>query len=528
MDALKDQWARGVREVKSITERKDEPPPPARSASDISREDLLQLTMKLGARLKAAERAHRDVVGRARDAERDRDALKAFTASTVLGTPGALDDVPLDEAALTQLWGRQYTGDADAQATALKEALARALSARDAEASRAAQEAAKRQDASAKAEERIVALELKLRDARRDAAGAPEARASVESSERENAELRAAHGALRRAAEDARRRLADAETALRRSEHSTVSDKNAHASRVRQLQTSEREAGKLREELGAAKASTTTLTDSLQEATRRNEQIAGQGERESASLQARAAAQSASLAARIACLEASNAISKAAILSAAPARERAVAEARQRLEADHAKRSSLARTILAEKDSKVALLRKRVGELKTELASGGHAHKKIVEIAERQARREGALSSEAEQASLATSRLKRAIRDRDGEVADLASQLLGCQKKLDDARRGLGRDSTNLEYVKNLLVQYFSLRQNSSEQASLVPVLATVLAFTADDLALLRAQAQKWEASLSYWGQSEPDAPNPLLSLTTLAPAPRHASPTNT
>ena len=300
-----------------------------------------------------------------------------------------------------------------------------------------------------------------------------------------------------------------------------MSDKNAHASRVRQLQTSEREAGKLREELGAAKASTLTLTDALEAATRRNAEIAGQGERERASLQAQAAAQGAALAARIACLEASNAISKAAILSAAPARERAVAEARQRLEADHAKRSSLARTILAEKDSKVELLRKRVGELETELASGGHAHKKIVEIAERQARREGALSSEAAQAT-------RAVRDRDGEVADLASQLLGCQKKLDDARRGLGRDSTNLEYVKNLLVQYFSLRQNSSEQASLVPVLATVLAFTADDLALLRAQAQKWEASLSYWGQSEPDAPNPLLSLTTLAPAPRHASPTNT
>ena len=116
-------------------------------------------------------------------------------------------------------------------------------------------------------------------------------------------------------------------------------------------------------------------------------------------------------------------------------------------------------------------------------------------------------------------------------MADLASQLLACQKKLEDARRGLGRDATNLEYVKNLLVQYFSLRQNSSEQASLVPVLATVLAFTDDDLTLLRAQAQKWEASQSYWGgSSEPDAPNQLLTLTTLAPAPRHrkASPTNT
>ena len=101
--------------------------------------------------------------------------------------------------------------------------------------------------------------------------------------------------------------------------------------------------------------------------------------------------------------------------------------------------------------------------------------REIIKMRDRLNKSEGALASEAAQSKLATSRLKRAIRDRDSEVADLASQLLACQKKLEDARRGLGRDATNLEYVKNLLVQYFSLRQNSSEQASLVPVLASLL-----------------------------------------------------
>ena len=162
----------------------------------------------------------------------------------------------------------------------------------------------------------------------------------------------------------------------------------------------------------------------------------------------------------------------------------------------------------------------RVAELESELASGGHEHRKFVEIAERQAAQGGALASEAAQSKLATSRLKRAIRDRDSEVADLASQLLACQKKLEDARRGLGRDATNLEYVKNLLVQYFSLRQNSSEQRARAGARdGPGLHGRRPDL--LRAQAQKWEASQSYWGgSSEPDAPNPLpLTLTTLAPA---------
>ena len=181
MDRLKSEWDKGVSKMKTLgQERKEEEPKQPQSAADISREDLLQLTMKLGARLKAAEKAHREVAGRARDAERDRDVLKAFCANTVLGTPGALDGIALDENALTQLYGGRDSDGSDAQSSALKEALARALSARDSEKARADSEAAKRQNASSKAEERIVSLELKLRDARRDADGAPEALAGLE------------------------------------------------------------------------------------------------------------------------------------------------------------------------------------------------------------------------------------------------------------------------------------------------------------------------------------------------------------
>ena len=187
MDRLKTEWDKGVSKMKTLgQERKEEEPKQPQSAADISREDLLQLTMKLGARLKAAEKAHREVATRARDAERDRDVLKSFCANTVLGTPGVLDGVALDDASLMKLYGGRDTGGeaqssaGDAQSSALKEALARALAARDAESSRADAEAAKRQNASSKAEERIVSLELKLRDARRDADGAPEALAGLE------------------------------------------------------------------------------------------------------------------------------------------------------------------------------------------------------------------------------------------------------------------------------------------------------------------------------------------------------------
>jgi len=106
------------------------------------------------------------------------------------------------------------------------------------------------------------------------------------------------------------------------------------------------------------------------------------------------------------------------------------------------------------------------------------------------------------------------------EASRARSELLTTQRSLRDARRGLGRDATNLEYVKNLVVQFLSLRPGSSEHASLVPVLATVLAFTDEDLAGRRAAARREaEASRGWFGAEAP--PNPFLGLTQLAPAPR-------
>ena len=164
-----------------------------------------------------------------------------------------------------------------------------------------------------------------------------------------------------------------------------MEDKNAHASRARQLQTLEREKDALTKERDALRKTNDAQNDQITSERQRHDQREATHQRELAASRALGLAHAASLSARIAHLEAANAISKAAITAAAPARERAVAEALARAEADHTKRSSLARTILAEKDSKVEILRRRVAELESELASGGHEHRKFVEIAERQA-----------------------------------------------------------------------------------------------------------------------------------------------
>ncbi|KAH8057676.1 hypothetical protein JL721_9602 [Aureococcus anophagefferens] len=128
---------------------------------------------------------------------------------------------------------------------------------------------------------------------------------------------------------------------------------------------------------------------------------------------------------------------------------------------------------MAEKDAKLRDLAATVARLEADLSCGGHENRVFVEIANRQAAREGAHAVDLEAAKVATKRLQTAIKSRDAEMADLASKLLAAHAALDE--RAAPGDGPNLEYVKNVVVQYMSLVPGSSEHASLVPVLATVL-----------------------------------------------------
>ena len=75
----------------------------------------------------------------------------------------------------------------------------------------------------------------------------------------------------------------------------------------------------------------------------------------------------------------------------------------------------------------------RCAALETELAAGGHEHRKFVEIANRQAARDGTIATELEAGRRATDRLKGAIARRDAEMADLASQLLAARTQVADS-----------------------------------------------------------------------------------------------
>merc|ERR1711862_789671 len=62
----------------------------------------------------------------------------------------------------------------------------------------------------------------------------------------------------------------------------------------------------------------------------------------------------------------------------------------------------------------------------------------------------------------------------------------------------------NLDYLKSIIVQYLSKPPGSSERASLLPVIATLLQFDGRDYKAIEEGAQK----VSWWGQIVPTVIN--------------------
>ena len=67
--------------------------------------------------------------------------------------------------------------------------------------------------------------------------------------------------------------------------------------------------------------------------------------------------------------------------------------------------------------------------------------------------------------------------------------------ELNESRSVARRDGVNMEYLKNIVVQFMSFQSGSSEHQSLTPVLATLLQFTPEDLRSIRDSQSAW-----YWG----------------------------
>lgn len=180
-------------------------------------------------------------------------------------------------------------------------------------------------------------------------------------------------------------------------------------------------------------------------------------------------------------------------------------EAAEAVKRDHAKKSAMARTLLSEREEEVRLLSARVAEQHEEISSGAPSDRKIFELAQSQARREATHGihrygdihclycsmvcdelSRRDTREVAFQQLQSALASRDLDLARHQQSLAQLTAEVADLRRTHQRDGINMDYLKNIVVQYMTLPVQSSERNSLVSVVAMLLQFTPKELAAVQ------------------------------------------
>jgi hypothetical protein len=99
----------------------------------------------------------------------------------------------------------------------------------------------------------------------------------------------------------------------------------------------------------------------------------------------------------------------------------------EHIKKDYAKKSSAARTMMAEKDTEIKTLTALTTELKDEIDNGAHNERRIFELAKSQSQREATHNLHSDTRELAFQQLQRTLAERDLQLAKLQavqSQML--------------------------------------------------------------------------------------------------------
>lgn len=180
-------------------------------------------------------------------------------------------------------------------------------------------------------------------------------------------------------------------------------------------------------------------------------------------------------------------------------RESLCAAAREREERD-AEKQNAAKRLLVSKEKQIDELRKRAAELgeqlkvaQTELDEGRAGEKRLFHLARLQAendRRHDVLATRVAKAEKESAKYKVALEQLNAEFVGLQKRL--AKTKADAVRQSEGQ--VNMEYLKNVVLQYLSPETQKSKRESLVPVIATILKF--DGKERKRALSRR----SSFWG----------------------------
>jgi hypothetical protein len=157
-------------------------------------------------------------------------------------------------------------------------------------------------------------------------------------------------------------------------------------------------------------------------------------------------------------------------------------EALEAQKRDFAKKSSLARTLLSEREEEVRVLSNRVKELQSEINSGAPSERKIFELAQLQAKRDALHGMHGDSREFAFLQLQKSLADRDFELADAVQKYSALNAEVESLRRVSRRENVNMDYLKNIILQFMTFPVTSPERISLIPVIATLLQFNPKEI----------------------------------------------
>ena len=172
----------------------------------------------------------------------------------------------------------------------------------------------------------------------------------------------------------------------------------------------------------------------------------------------------------------------------------------QSLQQQMAKKSAAAQKLIQQREAECIELRKTTKALQQEVDKGSLSDRRIFELAAQQSNRESVAVSEIEVRDQMVDKLTEKLEVQDVDLAEAEYNVKHYENQVEELCRIRRREDVNLDYLKSIVVQYLSKPPGSSEREALLPVLATLLQFDANDYRTIEDGKNK----LSWWGNVAP------------------------
>ena len=114
---------------------------------------------------------------------------------------------------------------------------------------------------------------------------------------------------------------------------------------------------------------------------------------------------------------------------------------------------------------------------------GAPTERKIFEYAQKQAMREYTHTLQTDIREVAFQQLQQSLSEKDLQLATLQTTLNNQEFEMKELRRISRREGVNMDYVKNVILQFITMPIHAPERFSLVPVIGMLLQFTPDEAA---------------------------------------------